>query len=250
MSTRERLQNTYGFLKRTIVPKLRYSQSVYEDVLGSDIPSKARWLDVGCGHHLLPTWRLEQEKELFQKADMVIGIDVDFPSLLKHKTVDSKVCGVADRLPFRDEFFDAATANMVVEHLDYPQVQFAEINRVLKPGARFIFHTPNETGYFAVLRRMIPESIVKKLASLMDGRVEDDVFEIQYKANREDKILALAEKTNFEIETIKFVSSDAVCAVIPPLAIAELLWIKLLMSRSLRRFRTNLIVTLKKKEAV
>ena len=84
----------------------------------------------------------------------------------------------------------------------------------------------------------------------MDGRIEEDVFEIQYKANREDKILALAEKTNFEIERIKFVSSDAVCAVIPPIAVAELIWIKLLMSRSLRRFRTNLIVTLRKKEAV
>ena len=32
----------------------------------------------------------------------------------------------------------------------------------------------------------MPESIVKKLASLMDGRVEEDVFEIQYKANRDE----------------------------------------------------------------
>ena len=250
MSIRDQLQNIYGFLKRTIVPKLRYSQAVYEDVLTSDIPSQAAWLDVGCGHHLLPPWRFEQEKELFGKAGMVIGIDVDFPSLLKHKTVSSRICGVADHLPFKNDLFDAATANMVVEHLDDPQIQFAEINRVLKPGAKFIFHTPNETGYFAVLRRAMPERIVKKLASLLDGRTEDDVFEIQYKANREDKIAALAERTNFEIERIKFVSSDAVCAVIPPLAAAELLWIRVLMSRSLRRFRTNLIVTLRKKEAV
>ncbi|MCA1481725.1 hypothetical protein I6F37_43095, partial [Bradyrhizobium sp. NBAIM08] len=121
------------------------------------------------------------------------------------------------------------------------------INRVLKPGGQFIFHTPNETGYFAVFRKLVPKPLVKKLAALFDGRPADDVFEIHYKANREEKIEAVARETNFEIKEIKFVSSDAVCAVVPPLAVIELLWIRLLMRPSMRRFRTNLIVVLKKK---
>ncbi len=247
MTNRERLQKTYGFLRDKIVPQLRYSQSIYEDVLQSGLNTDAAWLDVGCGHHLLPTWRSEQEKKMFSRAGMVVGIDFDFPSLLKHENIVCKVQGLADKLPFKDDFFDAATANMVVEHLDNPKIQFAEINRVLKPGAQFIFHTPNETGYFAVIRRLVPGGVAKKLAGLLDGRSEDDVFEIQYKANREDKIKLLAQETNFDIEKIKFVSSDAVCAIVPPLAAIELFWIRLLMHRSLRRFRTNLIVILRKK---
>lgn len=248
MQTRERLEKIYARLRNIIVPGLLYSQSVYENVLGSSVPVSDSWLDVGCGHHLLPTWRLEQEKGLLAKAGFVVGIDFDFPSLIKHKTILHRVQGIADRLPFCDGSFQFATANMVVEHLDDPQIQFAEINRVLRPGARFIFHTPNETGYFAVIRKLVPNLLVKKLARLFDGRTEDDVFEIQYKANRRDKIEVLARETNFEIEQIKYVSSDAVCSIIPPLAAVELLWIRLLMNRSLRRFRTNLIVTLKKKD--
>ena len=247
MKGKQVLHNSYRFLKNKIVPQLRYSQSIYEDVLNSAIPENAAWLDVGCGHHLLPPWRFEQEKELFGKASVVVGIDYDFASLLKHKTISYAVNAGADHVPFKDAFFDAATANMVVEHLDNPQIQFAEINRVLKPGARFVFHTPNESGYFAIIRRAIPERLVKKLASLLDERPADDVFEIQYKANRADKIQSLAEATNFEIEQIRYVSSDAVCSIIPPLAAAELMWIRLLMRSSLRRYRTNLIVILKKK---
>jgi SAM-dependent methyltransferase len=247
MGIRDTLQNIYGSLKRAIVPSLRYSQSIYEDVLTEDIRGNSKWLDVGCGHHLLPPWRHEQEKDLMQRAETVVGIDVDFPSLVKHRTIDSRICGVADSLPFAGDSFDAATANMVVEHLDNPQVQFAEINRVLKPGAKFIFHTPNKLGYFAVLRRLIPGGLATRVASLMDGRPADDVFPIQYKANSEECIKRLARETNFEVERIRYISSDAVCAVVPPLAALELLWIKILMSDSLRRYRTNLIVTLRKR---
>ncbi len=246
MKSEARLQKTYEFLKGRIVPQLRYSQSIYEDVLFSGIKADTAWLDVGCGHHLLSPWRHEREKELFARAEMVVGIDFDFASLLKHRTITNTIQGIADHLPFQDDFFEAATANMVVEHLDDPQIQFAEINRVLKPGASFIFHTPNESGYFAVIRRLIPKPLVKRLAALLDGRESEDVFDIQYKANREDKIAALARSTNFEVSEIKFVSSDAVCALIPPLALLELLWIKVLMRRGLRRFRTNLIVVLTK----
>lgn len=247
MKTRERLQNTYGFLKRTIVPRLRYSQSVYEDVLTEVIPVDSSWLDVGCGHHLLPPWRLDQERDLMGRAGMVVGVDADLPSLVKHRTIGARVCGIADKLPFQNELFDVATANMVVEHLDDPAIQFSEIGRVLKPGARFIFHTPNEQGYFAVIRRMVPSRTAKKIAGVLDGRSGDDVFEIQYKANSEAKIAKLAERTNFEVERVRFVCSDAVCAIVPPLAAAELIWIRLLMRHSLRRYRTNLIVTLRKK---
>lgn len=246
MTNEERLQKIYEFLKRGIVPQLRYSQSIYEDELRSNVSGVAAWLDVGCGHHLLPAWREQNERELLANAELVVGIDFDLPSLAKHKNISNTVQAIADHIPFRDDCFDMATANMVVEHLDDPRVQFAEINRVLKPGAKFVFHTPNETGYFAVLRRLVPGRLAKRLALMLDGREADDVFEIQYKANREDKIRRLASVTNFEVEEIRFVSSDAVCALIPPLAAVELLWIKLLMARPLRRCRTNLIVTLKK----
>ena len=244
---REFLFKFYGVAKRSIVPKLKYSQEFYEDILEKRVEQKINWLDLGCGHHLLPTWRFTQEKALIEKAGNVVGLDFDFPSLLKHKTINKKVAATADFLPFKENYFDVVTANMVVEHLDKPQIQFNEINRVLKPNGIFIFHTPNEFGYFSLARKMVSGKMAKKLAKIFDGRDSDDVFEVHYKANNQKSIEAVAEETNFSVEKISFVSSDAVLALIPPLAVAELLWIKLLMLKSMRSMRTNLIVVLRKK---
>ena len=244
---RESLNKFYGFAKGKIVPDLRYSQYVYEDVLEAHVTSKSDWLDIGCGHHLLPSWRFEQEMELIGRAQSVVGLDYDFPSLTKHKTISRKVMGTADALPFKNEHFDIVTGNMVVEHLDKPGIQFAEIKRVLKPDGLFIFHTVNETGYFAAMRKLVPDILVKRLARVLDGRESDDVFEVHYKANSEKKINQLSEKTGFAVEKINFISSDAVFSLVPPLAVVELLWIKLLMLRSLHKLRTNLIVVLRKK---
>jgi len=240
------LQSFYGFAKQKIVPSLDYSQTIYEDVLNSTVAPEANWLDIGCGHHLLPPWRFEQEKQLFKKARHVVGIDSDFPSLLKHRNIVQRVNGTADRLPFEENYFDVATANMVVEHLDAPQIQFAEINRILKPNGIFIFHTVNETGYFARLRKLVPGNLVKRLTRLLDGRTADDVFAVHYRANREETISRLARETNFAVERIKFISSDAVFSLVPPLAVVELMWLKLLMRRSLQHLRTNIIVILRK----
>lgn len=247
MFSKESLYKFYGLARDAIVPDLKYSQEFYEKILMAQIGENINWLDLGCGHHLLPQWRFEQEKELINRAAGVVGLDYDFPSLLKHRTISKRIQGTIDQLPFKDNFFDAATANMVVEHLDNPRVQFAEVNRTLKPGGIFIFHTPNEHGYFSMIRKAVPKGIVKKMAKALDGRDCEDVFEVHYQANNREKIERLAEETNFTVEKIKYVSSDAVTALVPPLAVAELLWIKVLMSKKLGRFRTNLIVILRKK---
>lgn len=241
------LNKVYGFLKRLIVPGLRYSQDVYEEVLRSKVEKTTFWLDVGCGHQILPPWRLEQEIELVSNVNTIVGVDLDFGSIGKHKTIEQTAQCRADALPFRDDQFDIVTANMVVEHLDNPAAQFAEMNRVLRNDGMLIFHTVNRLGYFVVLRRLVPSFLIKKLARLLDGRLQDDVFEVQYKANDAEKIQRLAAKTGFGVEKIIYLSSDATFALVPPLALAELLWIKALMAKSLRRFRTNLIVILHKK---
>ena len=247
MSRKEHLYKIYGFAKNKIVPNLKYSQEIYEDVLLSVVRENINWLDLGCGHQLLPQWRFEQENALIGRAANIIGIDYDFPSLTKHRTISNVVQGKIDSLPFKDDYFDVATANMVVEHLDNPGIQFSEVNRVLKPGGIFIFHTPNEFGYFSRMRKALPKVLVKKMAKMLDDRDFEDVFEVHYKANSREKIQTLAEKTNFEVEKVKYISSDAVGAIIPPVAVAELLWIRMLMAKRLRRLRTNLIVILRKR---
>jgi ubiquinone/menaquinone biosynthesis C-methylase UbiE len=236
----------YGKIERQIAPQLKYSQDLYHKALCQNLRAGARWLDIGCGHHILPLWRGNEESKLVARAQIVVGFDYDWTSLLKHRSIDLKVRGDISALPFDNETFDFVTANMVVEHLEHPEIQFREIHRVLKPGGVFLFHTPNAYGYTTVLARIVPEAVKAQLIKLLDGRPPEDVFKTHYQANTESRISRIAQQTAFEVLNVGFIASSAKFAVIAPLACFELVWIRLLLTRPLRRLRTNLIVTLSK----
>jgi ubiquinone/menaquinone biosynthesis C-methylase UbiE len=243
---RSLLYRIYGKIERQIAPSLKYCQYFYEDTLMEMVRKETQWLDLGCGHQVLPPWREKEERDLVQKAKLVVGFDYDLPSLLKHRSIRCKVRGDISALPFGDDTFDLVTANMVVEHLANPDVQFREVHRILKPGGVFVFHTPNVNGYTTVAARIVPEFMKVGLIQVLDGRPAEDVFKTHYRANRESQIRRVARETGFEIVKIRFIVSTAKFAVVAPLAIFELFWIRLLMTRPFRSLRTNLIVTLAK----
>ena len=41
----------YWRLQSIIVPGLKYSQTIYEDVINEYCEKTFKWLDLGCGHH-------------------------------------------------------------------------------------------------------------------------------------------------------------------------------------------------------
>ncbi|MFX0137155.1 MAG: hypothetical protein ACFFDN_26180, partial [Candidatus Hodarchaeota archaeon] len=73
MTYKEIARKFYKKLKLVIAPTLRYSQYIYEDILNENCKANCIWLDLGCGHNLLPPWRYEQEKQLVNKARVLIG---------------------------------------------------------------------------------------------------------------------------------------------------------------------------------
>lgn len=246
MGIRSRLFNIYWTIRRIVAPQLRYSQYVYEDVLSRYVNPSVDWIEMGCGHSVLPSWRSSQERQLVKNCKAIFGIDYDWPSLKAHSTISKKLRGDITRLPFREEAFDLVTANMVVEHLDNPALQFKEIHRILRPKGVFLFHTPNAYGYGVLLSLLVPEAIKGKLIHLVEGREEHDIFETHYAANTEKSIRRLAQGTGFEIVEMHLLVTDAIFAMVPPLALLELLWIRLLMSGPFRSLRTNIIVALRK----
>jgi SAM-dependent methyltransferase len=243
---RDRFYGIYAKIERSITPGLRYAQYFYEDSLRDALNENPWWLDLGCGHRVLPAWREREEQSLVRAARCVVGFDFDWVSLLKHRSIKIRVRGDISHLPFSDNVFDVVTANMVVEHLDKPAVQFREVLRVLKPGGIFIFHTPNAYGYTTIAARLIPERLKTGLIKVLDGRPSEDVFRTHYRANTEGQICKLAQETGLQVKSIRYVASSAKLAVIFPLAFLELFWIRLLLTRPFRRLRTNLIVTLAK----
>jgi SAM-dependent methyltransferase len=241
-----RLWRWYWALERRLAPGVRFAQMDYEDALTEAVAPGARWLDLGCGHQLLYPWRREHERGLLARSAAVVGMDPETEALKQHPSISLRVAGSVDALPFRDEAFDLVTANMVVEHLADPAAQFREIRRVLAPGGRFLFHTPNGTGYPTLLARAVPDALRGMAARVLERRPAADRFPTFYRANTPRRIARLAHEAGLAVEAVALTRSTAMFWFALPVAAVELLWLRLLAWRRLAALRPNLIASLRR----
>lgn len=239
------LLRTYWRLEKLLTPRLDYSQHQYEAFLARAVAPGCRWLDLGCGHQLLPAWRPDGEKSLVARAKLLVGLDPEIEALHRHRTIVTRAGGMASSLPFANEVFDLVTANMVVEHLSNPVEAFGEVQRVLRSGGRFVFHTPNLWGHQTIIARLMPERLKGVGVAILEGRAEADLFRTYYRANSKEQIRVLAERCGFRVVSVEFIAATAMFALATPLAVLELLWIRLTMNW-LPTLRTNMIVTLER----
>lgn len=157
----------------------------------------AGWLDVGCGWRLDFPWEFEREKEMTKGAN-IVGIDPDWQAVTRHRTILKKTVGLVEGLPFADGSFDIVTANVVVEHLEFPSLAFSEIFRVLRLGGSFIFRTPSAKSYFVKIARVLPQSLKVRLATgIIENRQAADVYRAYYRANTSETITEISRLAGF-----------------------------------------------------
>lgn len=246
---RSRLYRLSSRFQRLIAPGLKNSQYAYSQILSGAVNENIDWLDLGCGHQLLPEWMPDwraKQAGIVRAARSVTGIDMDEQAIRGHKDISNRVVGDIQRLPFRDASFDLVTANVVVEHVAHPDLLLEEVRRVLRPGGAFLFHTPNFLGYASLLAACIPQIVKNKLAAWLQGRKEEDVYPTFYRINTQAKIKSYAERAHFAVADLQLVESSAQTYMIPPLVVFEFLLIRLLRRPRLKGFRTNVIAVLKK----
>ncbi|MEM6253186.1 MAG: bifunctional 2-polyprenyl-6-hydroxyphenol methylase/3-demethylubiquinol 3-O-methyltransferase UbiG [Cyanobacteria bacterium P01_D01_bin.156] len=120
-------------------------------------------LDVGCGGGYTCEF-------LAQRKAIVTGIDQSAACIKaahRHRTekglnIDYQV-GVAEHLPFDNDYFDVVTCVDVLEHVKSPRATIAEIGRVLKPGGQFCFDTINRTWQSRWLMIWLLEDILRQI---------------------------------------------------------------------------------------
>jgi len=247
MSDTSTIEKISYALQGWITPGLRYSQAIFEERLGPYVHNSKRWLDLGCGHRLLPEWRGAAEAELMKSVPFAVGVDTDYDAIRRHRSMTQLCKADISKLPFKNESFDLVTANMVVEHLGDPATQFAEVARVLVPGGIFVFHTPNAQSYLVAAARTLPDSVKKVLARLLEDRVSADVYPTHYRANREAAIEQIGAQSGLAVDNLEFVNSSPVFNLFAPLLVPELLWIRQLQRRpGLAKYRPVLICALRK----
>lgn len=92
-------------------------------------------LDVGAGHGSMSA-------RLRGAGYRVSACDLD-PKLFACPGVECLYADLHQRLPYADGQFDSVVAIEVVEHLESQWTLFQEVARVLRPGGKFVFSTPN-----------------------------------------------------------------------------------------------------------
>lgn len=138
----------------SLVQEYLKGSSKYEDVFSNrstlkpvyhffDLQDRnATILDFGCGSGWATTL-------IAQKVNNVCAFDISHASLkvlrsvLEHNSL-SNVCSCvanAEKLPFRDEYFDYVFGHSIFHHLDLNPA-LAETNRVLKKGGKAAFCEP------------------------------------------------------------------------------------------------------------
>lgn len=202
----------YSNAQRLLVPGLQNSQYLYKERLITALQPETRWLDLGCGHQVLPDWMPNADDEqtaLVRRCRIAVGIDADHWSLQQNALLRNKFRGDIERLPLADGSFDLVTANVVLEHVRDPRALLLEVHRVLKPGGRFLFHTPNSWGYTAPSARLLPAPLKLKLAYLLQRRKEEDAFPAFYRFNTAGTVRRLANQFGSRVAELRHVESSA-----------------------------------------
>jgi hypothetical protein len=81
---------------------------------------------------------------------------------------------------------------------------------------------------------------------VQDGRRAEDVFPTHYRMNTPRAIRRLAEQAGFHVSELHLVSTSAATAVLGPFSVFELLALRMLEWKPLRRFRSNVVAVLEK----
>ena len=114
-----------------------------------DLPPGSKVLDVGCGEgrHIFGSLQSFQNAYCIGYDQDIASLDVCKKGLEFFRELDSGatifVQGSVYKLPFEDSCFDLVFCSEVLEHLDNYHCSLKEIQRVLKPGGKFLPSVPS-----------------------------------------------------------------------------------------------------------
>lgn len=153
-------------------------------------------LDVGAGAGIV------EQMNFRGVGARACGIDLD-PRVLENPFLDeAKVCS-AEKIPYASATFDAVVSDNVLEHLDEPDIVFAEVARVLKPGGVFLFKTPNRRHYMPLIARLTPHGF-HGFINRLRGREAVDTFPTRYRANSARQLQRLAVRSGLSVDAVDF----------------------------------------------
>ncbi len=169
--------------------------SMMDETVMPGLTPGMRILDAGCGDTLMLMNRYAPH------VKFAVGTDVVTPS---YPPAPNGAVTIADlgALPFEDQSFDLVVSRSVVEHLEFPRAVFAELRRVLRPGGRVVFATPNKYYYSCLVA--IAVSYRWKDAFMRWAYGEDSYhhFPVFYRANTRAALRRIADEVGLRVTRV------------------------------------------------
>lgn len=178
-------------------PPSQHPYRVLERCLDDDLTPADRVLELGCGRNAPLLSRLKD------RVQHLVGVDlVEFAANDPDLTL---VRGdIADMASIDDSSIDLAFSRSVMEHVENIDGCYREILRVLKPGGRYLFLTPNFHDYASILSHLIPNRFHQGIVRATEGRDALDTFPTFYRSNTHRSIKQLAEGHGLTVERFDY----------------------------------------------
>jgi SAM-dependent methyltransferase len=134
----------------------------------------------------------------------VFAVEPDAETLALNPT-PNKICAPGEAIPLPDESVDAIVCEYVVEHLLQPEEVLRELHRILRPGGRFVFVTPNAWSYSAIATRITSqrfhEIFLGRLLKL-GASANEKPFPTAFRMNTRSDIERLARAEGFSVHAL------------------------------------------------
>lgn len=237
----------YDRLIQRLLPALEFHQNRYARELEETLKPGCRWLDLGAGTVIHGGWLNASQQAMRERARQLVGVDLVQPHLRRNPYLTAAAVADGMRLPFADGSFDIVTANMVVEHLADPSAVFSEVARVLAPGGRFVFVTPNVNHpVVRALSIAVSPRWRRLLAHRAERRALEHIFHTFYRANSVAAVRTAARAAGLEPERVDVFCSYPMVRFALSLTWLECQWIRLCHLRPFRGLGSNLVACLGK----
>jgi SAM-dependent methyltransferase len=174
----------------------------FHDLCAAKIPRGSRILEVGAG----PS---NETSRFMSGLGELHGIDPD-PEVTHNDALASATILTDDTFPYATASFDACVSDYVVEHVDAPVRHLQQVHRVLKPGAPYVFRTPNRWHFVYIIASLTPHAfhrvVANRLRNLPPG--VHDPYPTVYAMNSRGKIRDLAASTGFSVELLRLIEKE------------------------------------------